>query len=175
MASLDDGSAAPAPACGGGAGTPELASDAEACQSMLLKKSSGVLTRWQQRFFAICGHNLEYADTEEALRNSSKGVINLRNASECKLTSGRFITLAAGNKGALELQADSEELAQVWHAELTKFVDARAAASLQVRALAMSLDAHHRTAMTQHDCYSPSTLPRPRCSRSISSRRARAH
>ena len=103
-------------------------------QGMLLKKSSGLMVRWQPRFFAIRGHQLEYAATEEEFQQRSRGIINLRGATQCTRSGGLFITLKAGGGGSaltLELQAESEELAAAWHEELSKFVDARAAASLQ--------------------------------------------
>jgi hypothetical protein len=93
-----------------------------------------VLARWQPRFFAIRGHHLEYAETEEEFQQRSRGIINLRGATQCTRSGGLFVTLkAGGGDGALtlELQAESEELAAAWHEELSKFVDARAAASLQ--------------------------------------------
>jgi hypothetical protein len=119
---------------GGGGGGGGDAAAIVGVHGMLLKKSSGVLARWQPRFFAIRGHHLEYAETEEEFQQRSRGIINLRGATQCTRSRGLFVTLkAGGGDGALtlELQAESEELAAAWHEELSKFVDARAAASLQ--------------------------------------------
>ena len=126
--------AAPPAAAAHGGGTDAAAAATVGVYGMLLKKSSGVLARWQPRFFAIRGHHLEYAETEEEFQQRSRGIINLRGATQCTRSRGLFVTLkAGGGDGALtlELQAESEELAAAWHEELSKFVDARAAASLQ--------------------------------------------
>jgi hypothetical protein len=93
---------------------------------MLDKKSSGAYSRWQPRFFAICGHNLEYAGTAEKFKERSRGVIDLHQATACEQR-GRLITLKVGTESALELQAEGEETAAAWRAALGKFVDERMA------------------------------------------------
>ena len=48
-----------------------------------MKRSSGVYKRWQKRFFAVAGHHLKYAKTEEAVRKAPKATVDLNALNEC--------------------------------------------------------------------------------------------
>jgi hypothetical protein len=46
---------------------PSLTEAAEECQGYLKKKSSGVIKRWQKRYFVIKGHYMSYYDNPQNL------------------------------------------------------------------------------------------------------------
>jgi hypothetical protein len=96
---------------------------------VLSKKSCGIMTggAWQRRFFAISGSsgNLEYAHTEAELVTHPKGVINLHQVSACART-GTLLTLTGGGGvAAVELQAETEGLAQVWEDQISQVMAER--------------------------------------------------
>jgi GTPase SAR1 family protein len=91
-------------------------------EGSLLKRSSGLVKRWQKRYFAITGNYLKYADTEDAVFTDPKAVIDLHalamQSAEPKGVSierGTFVRLCFVDGKGLELQAATEEAAATWH------------------------------------------------------------
>jgi hypothetical protein len=79
----------------------------------LRKRSSGIISRWQRRYFAVTGRQLIYADDNEALMSgSTKGSLDLTVAAITRKK--QFLTLTFPDAKQLELQAESEEWAVAW-------------------------------------------------------------
>eukprot|EP00935_MAST-01C_sp_MAST-1C-sp1_P001818 g1818.t1 len=89
-------------------------SDAILMEGPLLKRSSGAYKRWQKRCFAVAGHYLKYANTEEAVRDSPKATIDLNALTSCGLK-GTFLRLHFADGVSLELQVEATEAAEAWH------------------------------------------------------------
>ena len=51
-------------------------SDAVLLEGELLKRSTGLVKRWQKRYFAVAGHYLKYADSEQAVRKAPKATVD---------------------------------------------------------------------------------------------------
>ena len=71
------------------------------CSGYLYKRSSGVLKRWQKRYFAVVGKTLTYRDAEND--ESHKAVLDLHHMTDCKIDQ-KFITLSFSDGNHLELQ-----------------------------------------------------------------------
>jgi hypothetical protein len=87
----------------------------------LLKRSTGVLKRWQQRYFVVAGHYLKYADTKEAVIANPKATVDLNALQACTIDRGTFLKLTFGDSMSLELQATTVEEAEGWHEVLVEF------------------------------------------------------
>ena len=87
----------------------------------LLKRSTGVVKRWQPRYFVVAGHYLKYADTEEAVIASPKATVDLTALRSCTIDRGAFLKLAFTDSMSLELQAATAEEANAWHEVLADF------------------------------------------------------
>jgi hypothetical protein len=103
-------------------------------EGSLMKRSTGVLKRWQQRYFVVAGHYLKYADSEDAVLASPKATVDLNALKSCTITRGVFLMLTFEDSMALELQTATAEEAQGWHDVLAGCMpssDARKASMIQ--------------------------------------------
>jgi hypothetical protein len=77
------------------------------------KKSTGVIKRWQKRYFEIAGHYLKYSQDERSINEISiRSSVNLYRLTACKYE-GNFITLTLGSE-TTELQGPNEEETHLW-------------------------------------------------------------
>jgi hypothetical protein len=83
-------------------------------EGYLKKHSSGVIKRWQKRFFAIKGHYLNYYENENMSDTQLKGTIDLQKMQACGLTQvrGEFQLIVDGT--TTMFRADDAETAQKW-------------------------------------------------------------
>jgi hypothetical protein len=93
-------------------------------EGSLLKRSKGVIKRWQKRYFVVAGNYLKYSDSEVAARDSPRASVDLRALHQCTLGPGAFVTLNFGDL-VLELQAATEEDAGAWYEVLARFEQAK--------------------------------------------------
>eukprot|EP00937_MAST-01D_sp_MAST-1D-sp2_P001034 g1034.t1 len=119
---------------GGGDVDDDVATQQEVLAGMLQKKaSSGIVgaitTLWQPRYFAIRGHWLVYAHTEEALKQGAKGTINLHQACQCTVE-GLVIQITGDASTNLQLQAKEPDEAQLWHMQISKKIAERQVAAM---------------------------------------------
>jgi GTPase SAR1 family protein len=87
----------------------------------LMKLSSGVLKRWQQRYFAIAGHYLKYGASEEDVQTSPKAVVDLNALRNVAVERRTFLHLEFVDGICLELQAPSVEETDGWYEVLQQF------------------------------------------------------
>jgi GTPase SAR1 family protein len=93
-------------------------------EGVLMKRSTGVLKRWQKRYFVIGGHYLKYADSEDAAHASPKATVDLHALKSCTIKRSTFMTLRFDDKVVLEMQASTAEEATGWHEVLVQFEQA---------------------------------------------------
>jgi hypothetical protein len=99
----------------------------------LMKRSTGVLKRWQSRYFVIAGHYLKYADDEQAVITNPKAAVDLKALHACSVTRDTFLKLDFVDGMVLELQAETPAGAEGWLEVLTQFTshkDDKQAASM---------------------------------------------
>jgi hypothetical protein len=86
------------------------------------KKSTGVIKRWQKRYFEIAGHYLKCSQDEGSIGDESsiKSAIDLNKLTICQ-REGNVITLKLGSE-TCELQAPNEEETQLWHQVFETFI-----------------------------------------------------
>jgi hypothetical protein len=94
---------------------PSLTEAAEECQGYLKKKSSGVIKRWQKRYFVIKGHYMSYYDNPQNLTEKDiKGTIDLHGLQAVGLTSVKGEIQLIIDSETTMLHADTPDEAQKW-------------------------------------------------------------
>jgi hypothetical protein len=80
----------------------------------LEKKSTGVMKRWQKRYFEVAGHYLKCSQDEGSINDegSIKSAIDLGKLTKCE-RQGEILTLKLGSE-TCELQGPNDEETQLW-------------------------------------------------------------
>jgi hypothetical protein len=95
----------------------------------LEKQSSGMVKKWQSRYFELSGHGIKYYENKETKSDETlKGVLGLQEISGVAAQGAQIIiTMNDGKK--LNLKSRSDQVAGVWVAEIQQLVpDLEAAA-----------------------------------------------
>jgi hypothetical protein len=91
----------------------------------LAKRSSGLVKRWHQRFFTVCGHYLRYSLSSHDHGGQLKSAFDLRDMRSCEQSAREVrVVLRAQGEGretTLTVQADEEASAAEWYAVLKGF------------------------------------------------------
>jgi hypothetical protein len=89
-------------------------------QGPLSKMSSGLVKRWQVRFFALRGHYLKYFPDEQ--KACVKGVWDMDDLRGCTIPKPTSILLIFEGNTKLLLNAVDEQDARLWHANFSTYV-----------------------------------------------------
>jgi hypothetical protein len=90
-------------------------------EGSLMKHSSGVLKKWQRRYFTIAGHYLKYGTSREAVVATPKAVIDLNSLTSCTIEQTVLLELEFADRMKLELQAETPDEANDWFVTLQLF------------------------------------------------------
>ena len=97
-------------------------------EGYLEKKSSGIVKRWQQRWFSVAGHYLRYHESDGS---PVAGALDLATLRRCSTAAARPRELllethdiAGSSSTALSLQAYDAEEAERWRAVFVQFIGA---------------------------------------------------
>jgi MoxR-like ATPase len=89
-------------------------------EGYLEKQSSGILMKWQSRYFELSGHYLKYYQNKETKSDETlKGAVDLREISAVTAHNEQLTIATTDGNQAIILRAASVEVASLWATEIT--------------------------------------------------------
>jgi MoxR-like ATPase len=89
-------------------------------EGYLEKQSSGILMKWQSRYFELSGHYLKYYQNKETKSDETlKGAVDLREINAATARNEQLTIATTDGNQAIILRAASVEVASLWATEIT--------------------------------------------------------
>ena len=88
-------------------------------EGYLNKQASGLIKKWQTRYFVLAGHYLKYYEKKEETKSDEtiKGVVDVRTIRQVTREGSCFSLEMADKSKSVTLRATSDQLAELWVTE----------------------------------------------------------